>query len=138
MQTSQLYSEPQTPIFSTIPGIDGALLWAPAEQAGKLGPTILPRMLSAARGDDGIVACGIPGTSHVYVEMVHPSDLDAMNVESASDGVRISAQVIREHLEKGVIRRARVCGWFVPATQWQRTARSLYDSYRSEPPPLTT
>ena len=137
MQTSQLYSEPQTPIFSTVPGIDGALLWAPAEQTGKLGPTTLPRMLSAARGEDGIVACGIPGTGRVYVEMVHPSDLDAVHIEAASGGVRVSAGVIHEHLEKGVIRRARVCGWFVPAIDWQQRAWTLYESYRSEPPPLT-
>ena len=137
VQTSQLYSEPQTPILSTIPDAPGALIWTPGGQPGTLVPTHLPRTLSASQGDQGIVACEIPGANHVYVEMIHPSDLDAMNVEAADGGVRFSAQVFQEHLEKGVIRRARICGWFVPAADWQRRAWSLYESYRSERPPLT-
>ncbi|HUE71051.1 MAG TPA: hypothetical protein VMP01_09195 [Pirellulaceae bacterium] len=137
VQTSQLYSEPQTPIWSTIPDALGALIWMPGDQPRTFVPTPLPRTLSAARGDHGIVACGIPGTNQVYVEMIHPSDLDAMNVEAADGGVRVSAEVFQEHLEKGVIRRARVCGWLVPAADWQRRAWSLYESYRLEHPPLT-
>jgi hypothetical protein len=137
VQTSQLYSEPQTPILSEIPDVEGALIWTPGDQPRTLVPTPLPRTLSAARGDHGIVACGIPGTNHVYLEMIHPSDLDAMNVETVEGGVRIAAQVFQEHLEKGVIRRARVCGWLLPAADWQWRGWSLYESYRLEHPPLT-
>ncbi len=137
VQTSQLYSEPQTPISSTIPGAEDALIWAPGDQPGLLVPTALPRTLAAARREEGIVACGIPGTNHVYVEMIHPSDLDVMHIEATDGAVRVSAQVFQEHLEKGVIRRARVCGWFVPAADWQSRADRLRESLQSEPPPLT-
>lgn len=136
VQTSQLYSEPQTPISSLLAGVDATSMWIPGGSR-KLVSARLPCALSAARGEEGIVACGIPAADHVYVEMIHPSDLDEMRIEAASSGVRIVQQVFQEHLEKGVIRRARICGWWLPADDWQTRAWSLYDSFLSERPPLT-
>jgi hypothetical protein len=43
-----------------------------------------------------------------------------------------------ERLEKGVIRLARICGWFMPAENDLATAVELAKRFVAEPPPLTT
>src|SRR5687768_8493871 len=87
VQTSQLYSEPQTPISSLLAGVDAASIWIPGDSPRSLVSVRLPCTRSAARGEQGIVACELTGTDRVFVEMIHPSDLDEMRIEAADGGV---------------------------------------------------
>ena len=69
-----------------------------------------------------------------YIEVVHSSN---------HDGTTVAGDCIKHHLfggrlEKGVIRRARIRGLFVPAAQAARLATSLADDFEQSPPPLTT
>jgi hypothetical protein len=71
-----------------------------------------------------------------YVEMVHPADF----VEATSSGqqpICVKSKLFPERLEKGVIRRGRICGWFLPAENDLATAVELARRFVDEPLPLT-
>jgi hypothetical protein len=71
-----------------------------------------------------------------YAEMVHPTDF----VMAEADGGQCYARstLFPERLEKGVIRRGRVCGWFLPTENDLATAVELASQFVDEPLPLTT
>lgn len=76
-----------------------------------------------------------------YAEMIHPTDFVAAEVTSATpDGqppLFLESKLFPEHLEKGVIRRGRICGWFLPAEGDLETAVRLAKRFVDEPLPLT-
>ncbi len=76
-----------------------------------------------------------------YAEMVHPSDFASavvFNPESAADSWHVKSHLFPERLEKGVIRRARIGGWFLPAKNDLAVAVELAKQFIDEPLPLTT
>jgi hypothetical protein len=73
-----------------------------------------------------------------YAQMVHPSDFVAAEVQvNESRPPLVSASLFPESLEKGVIRRARISGWFLPAENDLRAAVELAKQFVNEPLPLT-
>jgi len=81
----------------------------------------------------------IPEHGLSFAQMVHPSDFVA--AELAADmqlNYSLSATLFPERLEKGVIRRGRICGWFMPAENDLETAVQLARQFVDEPLPLTT
>jgi hypothetical protein len=73
-----------------------------------------------------------------YAEMIHPSDFEYMQLKFSPDGHSEIRSVLQsEPLEKGVIRRARICGWFMPAENDLATAVELARQFIDEPLPLT-
>src|SRR5262245_22941633 len=66
-----------------------------------------------------------------YAEMVHPTDFVGRTIRSLTRDASIPGQpatlcleslLFASALEKGVIRRARICGWFMPAENDLKTA----------------
>jgi hypothetical protein len=74
-----------------------------------------------------------------YAQAVHPSDfISAQIIADKISGLwGVASVVLPEHLEKGVIRRARICGWFLPAENDLQTAAALARQFVDEPLPLT-
>jgi hypothetical protein len=73
-----------------------------------------------------------------YAEMVHPSDFAAAEARLGNDQPpAVISEIFPERLEKGVIRRGRVCGWFMPAENDLETAVRLARAFVEEPLPLT-
>ncbi|MCI0357347.1 MAG: hypothetical protein L0211_02540 [Planctomycetaceae bacterium] len=74
-----------------------------------------------------------------YAEMIHPSDFScaALSKLANIDSWMVSSSLLPERLEKGVIRRARICGWFMPAQNDLATAVELARQFIDEPLPLT-
>jgi hypothetical protein len=73
-----------------------------------------------------------------YAQMVHPSDF--VSSEVSFDGPQplfLDTTLFPERLEKGVIRRGRICGWFLPAENDLETAVQLAKEFVNEPLPLT-
>jgi hypothetical protein len=137
VQTSQLYSEPQTPVGSELAGALSLTTWS-REGLPQSSAAARPFTLRDKEGAQGIVAFEPAVGGHVYVEMIHPSDFHAVSIKPAPEGkLTIAVQIFQEHLEKGVIRRARVCGWFLPQADWRKRAWELYQAFAVEPPPLT-
>jgi hypothetical protein len=75
-----------------------------------------------------------------YAEMVHPSDFVsvALHRDQERRPWMLESTLFPERLEKGVIRRGRICGWFLPAENDLAVAVELAKRFVDEPLPLTT
>ena len=96
----------------------------------RTGASLLPRAVAGA-------ACPTCGSVH------RPDDaarrFGRPSVWSAHEAQwRYAFQLLDEHLEKGVIRRAQVAAWFVPRAADEFWGRKLFLQLLSAPPPLTT
>jgi hypothetical protein len=72
-----------------------------------------------------------------YAQMVHPSDFVSAHAPFERNPDLVVSTLFPEHLEKGVIRRGRICGWFMPAENDLETAVALARQFVDEPLPLT-
>ena len=73
-----------------------------------------------------------------YAQMVHPSDFVAARVVAeAGRPPLVESTLFPESLEKGVIRRGRICGWFMPAEGDLAAAVKLAKRFVEEELPLT-
>lgn len=76
-----------------------------------------------------------------YAEMVHPADFQHDELlRSPEDDRRVNARhrLFAEHLEKGVILRARVRGVFLPRDDDRQIAAQCYRAFAAAEPPLGT
>jgi hypothetical protein len=145
MQTSLLDSDPGLVTATQLPAIevhrlavdeerwqivslaDGAVAGSPADGAS-------PLVFRTA------------GSEWSYAEMVFPSDFVSFDLRrtivaapsGAAPGVELSYRLFGERLEKGVIRRCRVRGLFVPRHCDLDAAREAYADLSAERLPLTT
>lgn len=78
----------------------------------------------------------LPWNGLSYVEMICPEDLESPG--AAWQGNRLRYRVMRESLEKGVIRKARMRCVVVPQIGDVGAVRMALDEFRTESPPLTT
>ena len=82
----------------------------------------------------------LPASGLSYLEMVHPSDLSQARVnvvEPADPHLHTSFRLFAEHLEKGVIRRGRLRGLFLPRPNDTVDALDAHREFHLSPPPLT-
>ncbi len=88
----------------------------------------------------GVTLFRLRGLPFSYTEMIHPSDLGQSTI-SAGDGASGSFEsrypLFCEPLEKGVIRRSRVRGLFLPRHDDTLAALALYRQFAESEPPLT-
>jgi hypothetical protein len=79
------------------------------------------------------------GAAYSYAEMVHPADFAGASLELRGEELlRFSHPLFAERLEKGVIRRVRLCGVFLPRDRDLEKASAIYRNFIAEPLPLTT
>ena len=133
MQTSLLDSAPATSLESTLPAgeviplsIDGSplALAGDAWQTDSVAPRAVlfrPQHLGAS-----------------YLEMVHPTDFAGVQIASAAELPTVRWHVFPERLEKGVIRRARVRGLFLPREHDLQHAREQIEAFVLSPLALST
>jgi len=96
------------------------------------------KTFDAAVSTEHLFLFRVPSLGITYAQIVHPSDFAGANV--ALDGRQpmvISTTLFPERLEKGVIRRGRICGWIMPAENDVETAIKLAREFINEPLPLT-
>lgn len=75
-----------------------------------------------------------------YAEMIHPADYELDELVSAADSAGTLVHTHRlfaEQLEKGVIRRARIRGVWMPRDGDEQAALAAYEQLCQAPPPLT-
>ena len=73
------------------------------------------------------------------VSMAYPTDVVRCSVSAADATPRVvEYQLLDEHLEKGVIRRAQAMVWWVGRDGDASQAAELYRQFLAAPPPLTT
>ena len=73
-----------------------------------------------------------------YAEIVFPSDFHGASAKSSDSGIQIRYELFPEFLEKGVIRKARVQGVFLPRENDAELAIVAQKALASAAPPLTT
>jgi hypothetical protein len=84
--------------------------------------------------EDGIVVVPLPDADVCYAELADKSNVESTSVRDA----RITNQLFPGSLEKGVIRRARILGCFLPAASAERAARTIREGFVRSALPLTT
>jgi hypothetical protein len=135
VQTSLLHGEPRLEIASSFG--PGELFMRRPD--GGLESLASDETVRCAAGEcAGVFLLRPAGTDFSYVEMVHPSDFQGAELVFTAVGAVIRHSLFPEPLEKGVIRRGRVRGWFVKRNGDAASATELHQAWLAEPPPLTT
>ena len=73
-----------------------------------------------------------------FVQMVHPLDEGPAEVTLEGDATKISHELFPDRMEKGVIRRARILGAFVPTSSADSLIAALRGQFEQSAPPLAT
>ncbi|MFP6648189.1 MAG: hypothetical protein VB817_01935, partial [Pirellulaceae bacterium] len=76
-----------------------------------------------------------------YLEMLHPADFgggELLYGKEQPAEVSWTCQLLHDQLEKGVIRRSRLQGWFIPREGDQQQAERLFQRFRDSLCPLGT
>ncbi|MCE9547412.1 MAG: hypothetical protein K8T25_18225 [Planctomycetia bacterium] len=130
VHTSRLDAHPQLTTETCVPGKE---IWQLAEPE----EFVLLERSDAAPLDCVLVRGVNPALS--YVEMVHPLDAPHATLSIATqDGlVHLRRRLIHRWMEKGVLVRARVRGWFVNRIQDVDIAARLYREFSAAELPLT-
>ncbi len=139
VQTNLLDSDPRMTIGSTLPRCD----------ISRLSDAIEPRFEHVTATDVkplvldsgvGLILFRLAGAAYSYIEMIHPADFSAAELrECTSDEERICSKfrIFDEPLEKGVIRRSRVCGMFLAREGDEQVAVECYRRFVDSAVPLT-
>jgi hypothetical protein len=87
----------------------------------------------------GLFLCRSADADLSYLIMVHPTDYESVEITRlGGDRFDLRFQLFPERLEKGVIRRGRLRGVFLPRTGDEASAAAAYADFLQSPPPLTT
>lgn len=138
MQTSLLDSDPTLISFTDLPG--GDFLWLVNEAASRFEPvdmTVRSRWDCSGSGGDPLFVFRPAGFEVSYGEIVYPADFQGAEVHRLDEGFRLTYRLFSEPLEKGVIRKARVVGVFLPRQQDLQLAMAWYRATVAAAPPLT-
>ena len=142
MQTDLLDSRPTLETSTDLP--NGSILVASASEPDQFRePSAIPDRSEANSNcpSPALLLFRFTESPVSYVEMVYPTDQGGFRLgsrEDVSQGWRCHFHLFDEPLEKGVIRRARVAGWFLPREQDQLAATALFQDFLQASPPLTT
>ena len=78
------------------------------------------------------------GVDWSYAEMQHPDDQGKVTISKPAEGqYSIHRELAGAFLEKGVIRKLRICGGFISRENDLQTAKKLFEDLAAETPPLT-
>jgi hypothetical protein len=138
-QTHLLDSRPSLQALSTLPA--GAVFHLPAgaEQLAELAFDFQSRREFPPSECAPLFLFRPHGAAYSYVEMVQPSDFAGASLELRGEELlRFTHPLFAERLEKGVIRRVRLCGALLPRDGDVQRAIEAYRQFIAEPLPLTT
>ena len=141
-QTSLLDSNPSVTLTSRLPTSSVRRLVDPATRTF-VSVGLEPRDSDVsinADSDTPLMLFRLQDSQWSYVELLDPADFQGACLHSNPDGsfVEVQHQLFSERLEKGVIRRGRAWGLFVPQVDDEILACSAFNQLVAEAPPLTT
>lgn len=138
VQTRLLDSDPTACVESVLPAEEVLHLTGPPRHAFER--IARDGDWSAAHHEGtGILLVRLPRLAYSYVQCIHPADFDIVSATPLDDGrVRLAHRLFSPGLEKGVIRRGRLRGVFVPRGVDEQAAVACFEALRISPPPLTT
>ena len=103
----------------------------------EVGPECQPALFDNQECGEHLFVFRNEGLGLSYAEMVHPSDFVERRAALKNESWFCESVLFPERLEKGVIRRARISGWFLPAENDLAIAVNLARQFVAEPLPLT-
>jgi hypothetical protein len=134
LQTSLLDSDPTMRALTRFVGKDAEVLAADTElQFSEVQVSSKPTKIDSV----GLFLIRPLGAEYSYAEMVYPSDFQGAEIGD-EDGPYVRYELAPEPLEKGVIRKARVRGVFMPRENDHAIAVAAYKDLAAAAPPLTT
>jgi hypothetical protein len=141
MQTELLDSRPQTSITSY--GDTVHMFHADQLDAARFEtltrPSVAPgHLFDRSQSAEHLLVWRDEQHGFSYAEMVHPTDFVSARIWPDAKPWNLESELFPDSLEKGVIRRARIAGWFMPAENDLQVAVELARQFVAEPPPLTT
>lgn len=136
MQTSLLESCPQASIVNRLPA--GTTRRLTSVESGDFAA--MEQSGAAEAGETGLFLFEPTGAEWGFALLIEPNDLVSASLGGPSERSTLSLQLFPESLEKGVIRRARLAGlWMPPGTQdFSQLAVECYTQFTREPLPLST
>jgi hypothetical protein len=138
-QTHLLDSRPSLVALSTLPAGAVFYLSQDGERLEELAFDFQSRREFAPSECVPLLLFRPHGAAYSYAEMVLPSDFAGASLELRGEELlRYSHPLFAERLEKGVIRRVRLCGALLPREGDLEQARQVYQHFVAEPLPLTT
>jgi hypothetical protein len=144
MQTSFLDSQPESLVTSELHASEVLILDSVLEQVAQpFDPAVQQATFSGAAGKAAYLFLFRLSDSLSYAEMVHPGDFVSAQLDASSTATRpgtlfkLTWRLFPEPLEKGVIRRCRIAGWFLPRDNDQQRSADLFRQFVEEPLPLT-
>jgi hypothetical protein len=136
VQTDLLDSHPEASVNSF--AIESRLFHAPTLQIDSFREVSDSVLYEADAGREHLFVFRNEALDLSYAQMVHPTDFVAVQIQmNESRPPLVSVTLFPESLEKGVIRRARISGWFLPAENDLAAAVELAKQFVHEPLPLT-
>ncbi len=137
-QTDSLHAQPTVSICSRVGG--DAAWWLASSEPPSFESA--PRSAGRWDGPQGEARLGawlIRNTAAQcsYAEMVYPSDFRCGHIVKQADWL-LEYELMRESLEKGVIRRARVCALWISGDTPPASVAHWYHQWVDAPLPLTT
>jgi len=141
-QTSLLESNPSVTVTSRVPTSSLRRLVEPLTglfDSVAMSPRDSQMSIDANSGTP-LMLFRLQNCEWSYVQLIDPSDFLGACLSSDDEGsiVELRQQLFSERLEKGVIRRGRAWGLFVPRADDEKLATSVFNRLVAEAPPLTT
>ncbi|MBX3415094.1 MAG: hypothetical protein KF708_20590 [Pirellulales bacterium] len=141
VQTSLLDSWPSLMTHSSVPSRQVRRLASLAEpRFDRLASETPVALLREGEADTACLEFALPASPATYVEMIHPSDFWRGSVTPSDGGplgVQCGWELFPQHLEKGVILRARLRGILYRAAPDEAAIVEQHDEFLSEKLPLT-
>jgi hypothetical protein len=139
VQTKLLDATPESSVSSTVPGAEVWWLPAPDSESASHTPQLCPATFAVLHGSGpGAFLFRYQSIPLSYLEMIHPSDFCGATLDGSDRRGGLQWRLFHESLEKGVIRRARLRGLFVPRDSDLSDAGRHYRDFVASPIPLTT
>lgn len=136
LQTPTLESFPRFATSTTLPAVEAWSIPTNGHSPQKQEP---PFSSSEHKPDLHCILLRNQEASWSYAEMAAPEDRATTNLDRASDqDVALQRSFGGEFLEKGVIRRMRIRGVFLPREDDLNVGAKLFERFCKEEPPLTT
>ena len=126
LQTDQLYQQASARTYTEVPCDEIHLCGPKCDWRWPMDEERITAVL--ARIDDRIS----------YLEIVHPTNRDRFSIQREAKSCRWDFTVLEQVLEKGVIHRARLQGWWLATENAQQVADQLIAAFVNSPLPLTT
>jgi hypothetical protein len=141
IQTSLLDSDPAVEVETELAARQASQLADTASARFNDVPTLVTATMLSPDTGAGCFRFPLAGRQLVYIEMIHPADFHRATLAPRGTNpmaIGLAHRLFPQRLEKGVILRSRLRGFFAPAEVANSAVARAYQEFAASEPPLTT